>query len=83
MELDDYVIDELIKIMEHSKGMNLPKLMLEYQDLMKYRLRWDIDKDLTREDIFEMKKKVIKYMNERYPDRRLKYERKMKREVKK
>ncbi len=67
MELNDYVVDELSKIMEHHKGINLPRLMLEYQDLMKSRLAWRVDEDLTREDIFEMKKKVIKYLHEVYP----------------
>ena len=66
MELNDYVTDELVKIMQDNKGVNLPRLMLQYQDLMKPRLVWDIDEDLTREEIFEMKKKVIKHMKERY-----------------
>lgn len=66
MELNDYVTDELVKIMQDNKGVNLPRLMLQYQDLMRPRLVWDLDKDLTREDIFEMREKVIKHMKERY-----------------
>jgi len=63
--LENY-IEEIDYIKEHSKGTTLPRLMLQYHALMKHRLSWRIDDEVSREDLFKMEERVLNYLRGLY-----------------